>query len=229
MKLRFKKYLIPLAALAVILIPVFPVTAQGRPQATILNVPFVMQVPLGNWSDSRQQYGCEEASIIMAMAWVRSEVNLPGNTINKEEAVRDIINMAEYERVIYGFHEDTSAQDTARLMKEFYRYNNVEVKENISVEDIKMELSKNRVVLIPFNSRLTGMPIYKNGPVRHMVVAVGYDDKNDEIIVHDPLFSNGAYLWIPSSGLQASLWNYNSGVHRPLTTRSTAFVSVGRD
>lgn len=229
MKLNPKKYLPILAAIAVILIPVFPVTAQGRPQSVILNVPFVMQAPFGEWSDNRQQYGCEEASIVMAMAWVRREVNTTADQINLDEAKRDIINMSEYEKVIYGFYEDTSAQDTARLVREFYQYQNVEVKENISVEDIRMELSKNRVVLIPLNTRLMGLSFYRNGPVRHMVIAVGYDDKNDEIIVHDPLLNNGSYMWIPAKGLDAALWNYNSGIHRPLSTRNTAIVSIGKN
>ena len=228
MKLNARKYTSIITALAVILIPVFPVTAQGRPQSVILNVPYVMQAPFGNWSDRRQQYGCEEAAAVMAMAWVREAVNSPDDTIFKEEALRDIINMSEYERVVYGFYEDTSAQDTARLMREFYLHSDVEVKENISIEDIKMELSKNRVVLLPMNTRLTGMSVYRDGPIRHMVIAVGYDDKNDEIIVHDPIFRGGEYLWIPAKSLQAALWNYTSGNLLPLPPRTTALVSVGK-
>lgn len=229
MKTKPQKYLLTLAALAVILIPVFPVTAQGRPQSVILNVPYVMQAPFGNWNDRRQQYGCEEAAIVMAMAWVRSATNSPTDTIFKEEALRDIINMSEYERVIYGFYEDTNAQDTARLIKEVYQHQNVEVKENISSESIKQELANNRVVIFPLNTRLTGMSVYNNGPIRHTIVAVGYDDKNDEIIVHDPIFRNGEYLWIPSKNLDKALWNYSSGNLLPLPARSTALISVGKD
>jgi len=228
MKLNLKKYSPIIAAIAVILIPVFPVTAQGRPQSVILNVPYVMQAPFGEWSDRRQQYGCEEAAIVMAMAWVREATNSPTDIIFKDEALRDIVNMSEYERVIYGFYEDTSAQDTARVMREFYRYEDVVVREHIGIEDIKQELAKNRVVLLPLNTRATGMAVYRDGPVRHMVIAVGYDDKNDEIIVHDPLFRNGEYLWIPSSRLSVALWNYTSGNLLPLPTRTTAMISVGK-
>lgn len=228
MKIKSPKLLLSIAAVAAIFVPLSPATAQGRPQSVILNVPFVMQAPLGNWSDDRQQYGCEEASIVMAMSWARREINKPNDTIFKEEALRDIINMSEYERVIYGFYQDTSAQDTARVARDFYQYQDITVKENISVEDIRQELAQNRLVLIPLNTRLTGVPMYKNGPVRHMIIAVGYDDKNDEIIVHDPLLKNGAFLWLPASGLQAALWNYSSGVHLPLGARSTAFVSIGK-
>lgn len=226
---KIKKYFLSLTALAVILIPLFPVTAQGRPQSVILNVPYVMQAPFGNWNDRRQQYGCEEAAIVMAMAWVRSATNSPTDTIFKEEALRDIINMSEYEKVIYGFFEDTNAQDTARLIKDIYQHQNVEVKENISSETIKQELANNRVVIIPLNTRETGMSVYSNGPIRHTVIAVGYDDKNDEIIVHDPIFSGGEYLWIPSERLDKALWNYTSGNLIPLPARTTALISIGKE
>lgn len=228
MKSQFIKSLLVIAAIAIILIPVFPITAQGRPQSAILNVPYVMQAPHGDWSDNRQQYGCEEASIVMAMAWVRYNGDPTKHQIDKDEAVRDIVNMSEYEKVIYGFYEDTNAQDSARLIREFYQYPNVKVQENITVENIKQEIAKNRVVIVPLNTRATGLPMYKNGPVRHTIVVVGYDDKNDEVIIHDPIVPNGDFIWIPSSALQTALWNYNSGIHRPLGNRSTALISVGK-
>src|SRR6187549_3072537 len=79
-------------------IPLFSISAQGRPQATMLNVPYVSQVPTGHWSDPRQADGCEEASMIMAMSWVRN--GNTGSTVTAEEAERDIINISEYERTI---------------------------------------------------------------------------------------------------------------------------------
>ena len=226
-----KKILAPISvitALAVILIPLIPVQAQGRPQSTILNVPFIRQAPFGNWDDRRQQYGCEEASIVMAMAWVRSAYNNASDVILREEALRDIINMSEYQKVIYGVYEDTNAQDTARVVREFYQHSDVTVTENISVEHIRMELSKNRVVIVPLNTQLTGLPIYKNGPVRHTVIVVGYDDKNDEIIINDPIVQNGGNMWIPAAALDKALWNYTTGNNLRLPARTTAMVSIGK-
>lgn len=223
------KLLLLITAIAVILIPVYPLNAQGRPQSVILNVPFIMQAPLGNWNDRRQEFGCEEATIVMAMDWARKVVNTPGDTIYKEEAQRDIINMSEYERVIYGFYEDTSAEDTARLMREFYQYPDVEVKTNVSVEDVRQELAKNRVVIIPLDTRLTGLQTYKHGPIRHMVIAVGYDDKNNEIIINDPILQNGGFEWIPANALNAAMWNYSTGNNQPLPPRTTALISIGKN
>lgn len=75
--------------------------ANDRPGSVINNVPFAMQAPFGNWLDPRQADGCEESALIMAMRWIR------GSTPSKEEIERDIINISEYERVIFGFYQDT--------------------------------------------------------------------------------------------------------------------------
>jgi uncharacterized protein YvpB len=209
--------------LTIVFFPVYAGQAQSRPQSVHMNVPFTLQAPLQEWSDPRQADGCEEASIAMAMAWARG-----GATVPAEEFKRDIINMSEYERVIFGFYQDTSAQDTARVLKEFYQYHDVFIKEHISSEDIKQELANNRVVIIPLNVRQTGLAIYKYGPIRHTILAVGYDDTTNEIIVHDPYYSKAQNMRIPAAALDKALWNYTSGVHKPLPARTTALISVGK-
>ncbi len=214
-----------LLSIAVGQFPLFSISAQSsfssRPQSTILNVPYVSQIPTGNWNDPRQADGCEEASIIMAMSWIR------GGTVPPEEAEQDIINMSEYERAILGFFQDTSAQDTAELMRNFYLYKDVIVKQNISVEDVKQELASNRVVILPINVRATGLAMYQGGPVRHTIVVVGYDDKSDQLIIHDPLYKNIQNFWISASAINKSLRNYDSGNHLS-TSNGTALISVGR-
>ena len=56
----------------------------------IPNVPFVSQAPFGEWSDQRQQDGCEEVSSLMAIKWAREE------SITKEEALDEILGSSEY-------------------------------------------------------------------------------------------------------------------------------------
>jgi hypothetical protein len=225
MQTKFKIIFSAIAIIAVGQLPLFSITANGqmtRPQSVMLNVPNASQVPTGQWNDPRQKDGCEETSIIMAMAWVRGGTSLPA-----EEVERDIINMSEYERTIFGFFEDTSAEDTARMLKDFYQYQNVTVKTGITSEDIKNELAANRVVLIPLNTRLTGMPMYYGAAPRHTVIAVGYDDTADQIIIQDPLYRTGQKIWIPSVNLNKALSNYRSGVHLTGNT-GTALISVGK-
>src|SRR4051812_5106800 len=81
------------------------------PQSVLLQVPFTTQAPLSEWNDRRQMDGCEETSIKMAMMWVL------GSSAPPEEVRRDIINMSEYEKIVYGSFEDTSAADTADLLR----------------------------------------------------------------------------------------------------------------
>lgn len=211
-----------LLAIAVGQFPLFSISAQSRPQSTLLNVPYASQVPLGNWNDPRQQDGCEEASIAMALAWVNSATYLM-----PEEVERDIIRTSEYERAMWGFFQDTNAQDTAKLLTDYYLYEDVIVKENITAEDIKMELASNRVVLITLNTRATGLPIYRTGPVRHTIVVTGYDDSTDKLVIHDPLYREIQNYWISSSAINKALRNYDSGNHLP-TANGTALISIGR-
>lgn len=54
------------------------------PEMVRLTVPFTAQAPTGNWDDVKQGNGCEEASILMAHAWVMNQ------EIDKEWAVNEI-------------------------------------------------------------------------------------------------------------------------------------------
>lgn len=229
MKNKIKITSLLILALTIGQIPMFSINVHaavyswpfGRPQSAMLNVPYTSQVPTGNWNDPRQADGCEEASLVMAMGWIN------GGAVPPEEAERDIINISEYERRIFGFYQDTSAQDTARLMRDFFLYTDVAVKENINTENIKQEIASNRLVIIPIDPRLTGLAMYRNGPVRHMIVVVGYDDKNDELIINDPLYGNAHNLWVSAAAINKGLRNYDSGIHRS-TSNGTALISIGK-
>ena len=199
----------------------FWVGAETRPPFIIHNVPFTSQAPLGEWSDPRQADGCEEAAIVMAMAWARG-----GGDIPAEEAKRDIVNISEYEKVIWGFFQDTSIADTARLMRDIYGHSGVMVQDDIGAENIKDALAAGNVVIVPINTQMTGLVKYKNGPPRHTVIAVGYDEQQDKIIMHDP-YTGGAYdLQLSSSALNNSLWDYHSGIHLNAGPKRSAMIVV---
>ncbi len=189
-------------------------------QSVFLNVPYTSQAPLGEWADPRQRDGCEEASILMAMMWIWG-VDLP-----KEELAREIDRIADYEKYFYGYYEDTGVEDTAKLMRDYFHYENIEVRQQISVADIKASLNDGHPVIIPVDTRLLGISAYRYGPLRHMVVATGYDLQTGTIILNDPYISTGHNLRVNESYLNRALWNYYSGVHLPLPLRSTAMIVV---
>lgn len=148
----------------------------------IYNVPFVSQAPSGNWKDPRQQDSCEEASVYMAMKWINNE------TINKKIAENDMLAISDWENKIYGNYHDTSASDTAdRLIKNYYEYNNFEVKNNINYKNIIKELNNGNLIITPVDGRKLNNPNYTApGPDRHMILIVGYDTLKKEFITNDP-------------------------------------------
>ena len=106
--------------------------------------PFTSQDPLGQWGDPRQQDACEEAAALMAMHWVRNDMDLP-----LTEARDTIIAISDWEQKTYGEFHDASAEDTAsRIFKGYFKYDNVRVEKNITAEDIKRELKNGNLVII---------------------------------------------------------------------------------
>src|SRR3989344_1843037 len=96
----------------------------------IKGVPFTPQAPFGNWSDQRQEDGCEEASTIMAVRWFR------GQSLTLQQAETEILKISDYEQEKYGTYHDTSPADTVnRIFKDYLNYHNVKAVSNISLPD----------------------------------------------------------------------------------------------
>src|SRR3989344_862851 len=147
----------------------------------IASVPFVPQSPFGERGNPGFENACEAAVLLMSYSWVARK------PLVREEAREEILKMAEYERVNFGFHEDTSAADTARLMKEYLGYDGVVVRDGVEAEDIIPELLKGNLVIIPVNGQKLGNPRFEPpGPIVHMILVHGYDFARNEFIVHDP-------------------------------------------
>src|SRR3989344_5667894 len=180
-------------------------------------VPSIVQAPTGKWSDSRLRDGCEEASILMVMLWAQ------GRGVTAAEAEAEILGMAQFEKdVMIGFHNDTSADDTARLMREYYGFANLSVQKNISAQHIKEALSGGSIAIVPLNISAFGRKYYKNSVTRHTVVVAGYDEASQTFIINDPLF------WTPrrikEKDLQNALRNYTSGARGKLLKSSAMIV-----
>jgi hypothetical protein len=191
--------------------------------AVVHDVPFTTQAPLGNWYDTRQQYGCEEASLLMAYQWAT------GAHFSPEESELLITGMADYEQYFWGFNFDTSAADTAKLYREFFGRSDVQVIYDVIDEDLVFQLDSGNVVLVPVNASLLDAGQSRRGPVRHMVVVLGYDGNSEEFIVHDPLYHSGANLRYGRKALEAALRDYPSGTNRAVTQHRRAMIVISRD
>lgn len=198
--------------------------ASNNFKGILFKVPFTAQAPFANWSDQRFEDGCEEASAIMAMAWVRSETFTP-QYVNEE-----IINISDYEVKNYGDYHDTSAADTVtRIFKGYFNYGKIEVKNNIGTSDIKTELTKDNLIIVPMNGQKLKNPYYNPpGPVEHMLVVIGYDETTKEFITNDPGTKHGEGYRYAEDIFEKAMQDYPTGNHLPITETRAAMIVVSK-
>lgn len=192
--------------------------------ATISNVPFSSQAPLGNWKNQRLQDGCEESSALMAMLWVKGE-----KSITPKEAEKKIIAISDFEQKKYGEYRDVSLPDMlAWIFKDYYHYDKAELKKNISLKEIIKAIESGQLVLVPANGRLLKNPHYTApGPERHMLLIIGYDAKKKQFITNDPGTRYGASYRYSEAVLYKAIRAYPTGYHKKInqTEKSAIIVS----
>lgn len=147
----------------------------------IAEVPFTSQAPHANW-DTVHKETCEEASSLMAARYAKGERS---GLINPDDAEAELQRIIAWERETFGYFEDTNAEETARILKEFYNLPKVSVRHGITLEDIKKEVGQGKLVIVPAAGRQLGNPFFTApGPLYHMPLVVGYT--RDQIITNDP-------------------------------------------
>lgn len=178
-------------------------------QDTLMEVPFVLQAPLGNWDDRLFQDACEEAAILMVDGW------LDGKTVfTKEQMKKGIEEIAKLETQILGGYIDTSTEDTAQIMKTYTDWEKINIYEDIKLEKIKQELVVGNLVIVPTDGRKLGNHFYTApGPVTHMIVITGYDVDKKEFIVNDSGTKKGENFRYGEDVLFAAIRDYPTGSH----------------
>lgn len=172
-----------------------------------LEVPFVVQAPFGNWDNPVFQDACEEASVIMAMGWVNGV-----QKISPEEAEKQIEKIANFENSNFGYNANTDVFKVEKIIRDYFKHQNVAVEENISMEDIQLELQTGNVVLVPAFGQMLSNPNYTApGPVSHMLAIIGYDPGTDEFITNDPGTRKGSNYRYDKKVLFDAIWAYPSG------------------
>ncbi|MFA6170860.1 MAG: C39 family peptidase [Patescibacteria group bacterium] len=177
-------------------------------------VPFLSQAPFGDWKDERQQDGCEEASAVMAMLWVKGEAG-----VTKDYALSKILDISQFEEKQYDSYHDNGAKETAdRIFNGYFKYKNVEVKYDVSLEDIKKALSEGYLVIAPMDGQKLDNPNYTGGgPERHMLVIKGYDPVKKQFITNDPGTRKGESYRYEENHFYDSIRDYIAGNHVPIT------------
>ncbi len=143
-----------------------------------LLVPFVVQAPFAEWDELHKE-ACEEAVLIIANAWLNNQ------ELTKEQADEQILDLVKWQEDNWGGHYDLNASETVRLANQYFGIERIYTTKVDSIDNVKYELSKGNIVIVPMAGRLLKNPYYRQpGPPYHMLVAKGYNKKG--IITNDP-------------------------------------------
>ncbi len=176
------------------------------PSSLNLAVPFTSQAPHGNWDEPYQE-ACEEASLYMVQQYY---VGQPEGNIDADRAEADLLNIVAFERELFGYYEDTTAQQTGLLAEAMFGLT-ARLIQDPSVDDIKNELALGHPVIVPAAGRLLGNPYFTApGPLYHMLVIRGYTTDN-QFIVNDPGTSRGEAFLYDVDTLFYAMHDWNNG------------------
>ncbi len=144
--------------------------ASSLPASVIIKVPFGSQAPMGKW-DAVHQQACEEASLALVHAY------LEGKTVTPVEMESRIRNIISYESE-HGYQVDVTVAELKTIAAEMFGLKG-RILENVTAMTLKRELAAGNPIIIPAAGRLLGNPYYTGeGPPYHMIVVIGYDEKN---------------------------------------------------
>ena len=201
------------------------IVSASAKEKLVISVPFTPQAPLGQWKDVRQQDGCEEAVVAMAMAWIGGEKN-----ITRDNWRLRILILSNFENKKYGEYRDVALQDIISwLFKDYFNYQKVEIKTVNNASDILDELEKGNIVLTPMNGRALKNPNFTGlGPERHMILIKGYDYQTKEFITNDPGTRNGENYRYPEKIVWGAIRNYQTGDKLPFGPLKKEMIVVGK-
>jgi len=192
---------------------------------TILNaVPFSSQAPSAQWSDPIYQDGCEEAVMIMAMAWVSGR-----SSLSKEFVEREIKKLTDFEIQQKNFGLDVSSEGVVDMLREYFHIKSANIVYDVQAEDIVNAIYDQNIVIVPVDGTKLKNPHFTLlGPEKHMILIVGYDPEKKEFITHDPGTRSGKEYRYPEQILFQSIRNYPSGYHLPNLGVKKVMIVVGK-
>lgn len=171
-----------------------------------LAVPFTPQAPYANW-DLPYQEACEEAVVYMVHAYYQGT---PAGKIAAETADAALLQIVEYEKVLFGDYLDTTAEQTATLIEQMYGYERVELIVNPTVEQIKEQVAAGRPVIVPAAGQELHNPYFTQpGPLYHMYVIRGYTPKG--FITNDPGTRRGEGYTYSYDTVMSTMHDWNEG------------------
>ncbi|MEK7073199.1 MAG: C39 family peptidase [Patescibacteria group bacterium] len=176
----------------------------AQPAAYNLAVPWTVQAPFANWTGSYED-GCEEASALMVHYYYSKQV-----FDSQQESKDELDKIFAWENTRYGYNLNTTAEETATTIREYFGYTTVVVTEEVTAARIKSEIAAGRPVIVPAYGKALNNPNFKNGgPVYHMLVVKGYTANT--FITDDPGTRKGADYVYPISTILNAAHDWNDG------------------
>lgn len=170
-----------------------------------LSVPFTSQAPHANW-DMPYQEACEEASLMMVHAYI-----VGAGAFTPNEADRQILALVAWEEEHLGFYKDTTAEETARVARDYYGHAKSRAVALTSMDQVRREIDKGNPVILPAAGKLLPNPYFSgDGPLYHMLVVKGYT-KDGKIITNDPGTRRGADFLYDPDALWSAVHDWNGG------------------
>jgi hypothetical protein len=118
--------------------------------------------------------------------------------------------LAAWETKTFGYHLDTTAEETAQTLREYFGLSSARAVSISSPEDIKAAISSGHPVIIPAYGKALGNPNFRgDGPLYHMLVIKGYTDT--EFITNDPGTKRGADFTYDIDTLWNAIHDWNDG------------------
>lgn len=173
-------------------------SATPIPGSALINVPFQVQAPNANW-DALHEETCEEASILMVRHY------MTGAPIGSaSDADTELKSLVSWESD-HSFDVSITVEQLKDVAAGYYGTTTGRIVLNPTVTDIKQEIASGRPVIIPAAGRVLQNPYFTApGPLYHMLVIKGYDDKG--FITNDPGIKQG-------NGFRYSYDNIMSAIH----------------
>ena len=180
--------------------------AYEKPEEINLSVPWMSQAPYADWSMPYQE-ACEEACMIMVDRFYKKQTG----RITLDDADKSIRDLVDYENKVLGFYKDTTAEETAKVIRDYFGYIDVRVIPFQSSEDIKNIVGRGYPVIIPFSGKNLNNTNFRNGgPLYHMLVIKGYT-KQGMFITCDPGTRKGEDYLYTFQNIVDSAHDWNGG------------------
>ncbi len=181
-----------------------PTPSAGIPTEYNLAVPWTVQAPFANWTGSYED-GCEEASALMVHYYYSKQ------TFGSQQSTKDALDkLFAWEDARYGYNLNTTAEETATTIREYFGYKTVVVTEDVTEARIKSEIAAGRPVIVPSYGKALNNPNFQNGgPNYHMLVVKGYTAST--FITDDPGTRRGADYVYPIATILNAAHDWNGG------------------